>query len=162
MALDFFFFPPTLASSVLAGSSATSSRSGRFQLGFHFPGPNVIRGFTEIPRENPKKRRLAFFASRISPGEGDRRNFCDHTRQPDIEDQAIRGEGSRPDKEFLRRRENLRLPALAADQKLQRFTHRNIAVHNEHNGYASCQTTTRSQRSTLPSFYVPPGQRRIN
>jgi hypothetical protein len=34
--------------------------------------------------------------------------------------------------EFLCRGESLRTPAFVADQKLQRFTNRNVVVNNEH------------------------------
>jgi hypothetical protein len=52
-------------------------------------------------------------------------------RQRNVKYQAARGKGSRAGEEFLRGREDFRLPACETDEQFQRFAHRDIVVYNE-------------------------------
>ena len=56
-----------------------------------------------------------------------------------VKNEAAGNKGSWMRKEFLRRRECLRLPAFAADQQFQRFAHGDVVVNDENNRCGGCR-----------------------
>ena len=52
-------------------------------------------------------------------------------RKPNVEYQAAWTKNARAGEELLRGREDLRPPACATNQRLQRFAHRDVVVYNE-------------------------------